>query len=178
MVFNVDIRNQGVTSNQVTAVLEVDEATCFLIAQVFQDLGAALSRARIGYKAARRWKATEDQRKAAQERLRTDIAATMRGLAGLPANQIVSGVARAHGLKWDSAAIHVKEIRQAERRKAALERDREIMRLSKSGLTAGAIAKRLHLSAGSVRNILSRRKKASEPPEAAESTAYRLSAVL
>lgn len=176
MLIEVDTRNQAVTENKVTALLMLDENTCFILAQAFRELGDALGRARIGFKQASRWKATEDTRKAARERLRADIAATVESLEGLPVNQVVSGVARAHEMAWDTAAVHVKEIRRDGRRNAARSRDEEIGRLSKSGLTAVLIAERLRLSAGTVRNILSRRKKAAVPPADVSSKAVQRTA--
>lgn len=164
MLIEVDTRNQAVTENKVTARLMLDENTCFILAQAFRELGDALGRARISFKQATRWKATEDKRKEAQERLRADIEATMSGLVGLPVNQMVSGVAKAHEMSWDQAACHVKEIRRDGRRSAARSRDETVMQLSKNGLPAGAIGEALQLSPGTVRNILSRLKQASVPP--------------
>lgn len=177
MLVEVDTRNQGVIENKVTALLMLDENTCFILAQAFRELGEALGRARISYKMNRRWKATEDKRKEAQERLQADIEATMGKLdEGLTVNQIISAVAKALELKWDLAAVYVKEIRRDGRRMAARLRDEEIMQLSKSGFDARAIGERLGLSPGTVRNILSRRKKDAVPPAAEESRAYGISA--
>lgn len=171
VLIEVDVRNQAVTENKVTAVLLLDENTCFILAQAFRELGDALSRARIGFKQAWRWKSTEDRRKAASAQLRADIEATMRSLEALPVNQIVSRVAKAHEMKWDTAAAHVQIIRRAERLEAARRLGELVDKLSKSGLTAKAIGSRLSLSAGTVRNIRARRNKAAAPPAVVEDKA-------
>lgn len=161
-IFDVDSR-QSVTANAVTLTLTLDEDTCLELSRIFMDLGEALGRARRSYKASRQWKEQEPWRKTQRANLKVAIEARLKKLM-LPGRKAVSIIAREFEMSYDRADFLITEIRREERRKAALEREREIMRLSKSGWTAKSIADHFQLSAGTVRNILSRRRRAAALP--------------
>lgn len=175
MSIEFEVRKQDVTANAVTVTLTLDEDTCFQLSHALQELGMALSRARRVYNGQLLYKAQEPWRKTQRQSLSEAIAARLAELK-LPGRKAVSAIAREFQMAYDTADFWVSEIRRDGRRNAARSRDEEIGRLSKSGLTAVLIAERLRLSAGTVRNILSRRKKAAVPPADVSSKAVQRTA--
>lgn len=165
MMFDLETRNQD-DPTAVTVTLKLNVETCYKLSAVFRELGAALSDAQTRYKGRRRFEADEPYRHTAQEHQRAAIASRMAELKDLAPRKAVSVIARELSLPWDLVDVACIEIRRAERRKAALVRDEEVMRLSKSGQTANAIAERMNLAPGTVRNILCRRRKATARPAA------------
>lgn len=163
MPLDIEIRDQDDLTT-VTVTWKLDVETCYKLSGVFMELGAALSAAQTRQKARRRFLADEPCRLAARDSRRAAIASRMAELKDLPPRKAVSVIAREFSLSWDTVDLACIEIRRAERRKAALRRDEEVLQLSKSGQTANAIAERLNLATGTVRNILTRiRKETSRP---------------
>ena len=169
-IFELETRQQT-DLTAITVMVKLDVETCYTLSEAFKELGAALYAAQSTYTARRRFEAEEPRRRAFKETQRAAIASRLRDLIYLPPRKAVSVIARELDLKWDTVDLERIEIRRAERREAALKRDREIMQLSKSGSTAKSIGERLGLSKGTVWNILTRLRKGSPRPEDSESKA-------
>ncbi len=167
MPLDIEIRDQD-DLTAVTVTLKLDVETCYQLSETFKELGAALYAAQSSYKGRRRFRADEPRRLAAREAQRAAIASRLRELKDLPPRKAVSVIAREFSLSWDTVDLACIEIRRAERRKAALERDEVVMQLSKNGASACAIGERFKLSPGTVRNILCRLRRASEPLDSAK----------
>ncbi len=170
MLLEVDSRDQS-DPTAVTVTLKLDAEDCFLLARTFQELGEALGRAQRTYKARRAFEAGELDRQDAKEAQWAAIASKLRELKELPPRKAVSVIAREMELPWDIVDLTCIEIRRAERRAAALRRDEEVMQLSKNGASAASIGARLNLATGTVKNILTRLRKAESHRQALEAMA-------
>lgn len=165
MPLDIEIRDQD-DLTAVTVTLKLDVETCYSLSETFKELGEALYAAQTRHKGRSRFRADEPHRRAARERQRAAIASRLKELKDLPPRKAVSVIARELSLSWDTVDLICIEVRRAERRKAALRRDEVVMQLSKSGLPAIAIAERLTLAPGTVRNILCRLRRAVGPAAA------------
>ncbi len=170
MLLDVTPVREGVTAPTVTLSLDAD--TCFTLACVLTELGTALERAQRAFTARKRWEADEPQRKARKEAFTAIVARRIEELKARPRREIVSIIGKEFEIGYDMATFYYRDIKAEERRKAALARNEKVEGLKKEGLTARVIGKRLKLSQGHVKNILTRmRADTSARTEAATATA-------
>lgn len=154
MRFEVEATKEPLTGPEVKIKLDAD--SCFELSRLFQELGNALYTAQARYTARRRFEETKPMREYQQKALRDSVAAKMEEFKDLPYKKLSSKIAKELGLCYDTADILCAEIRREKRKAAQKSRDEGIWRMAKEGLTAKKISERLHLSQGTVWNILSR----------------------
>jgi DNA-binding CsgD family transcriptional regulator len=170
MIFDTEHRKQNLTLPQLTIHLDVE--TCFMLAEVFKELGEGLHLAKRRFKGKKEWTVhTLPHNLELKKEKLASVAKRLKELKEPPSNKAASILRTEFNETYDGMMFLISAVRQEQKEKALKERDAKIWKMDEEGLTAAVIAKSLKLAVGTVRNILSRLRKDAARRADAKATA-------